>query len=148
MPLRFFAHRPEVLEAFVVFERQQGPHWWTWCSPAEFGHCWVFWCRYYPEPGLLAQRFTTKIEQAAGHLHADTWLAPPEDIAQLLLDQGVTDVLYLERVVKGDGNPVRGMQTCVSVTKAALCIGAPWVLTPWQLHAYLRRQGAASLGKG
>lgn len=33
--------------------------------------------------------------------------------------------------------------TCVGATKKVLGVGAPWVLTPWQLHRYLAR-GAGS----
>lgn len=143
---RFFSALPEAVDAWVVFEPQRSPAWWSVLSPARWGHCWAFWSRYYPQPGLLSERFATKVEMVRGYLHVDTWMVDPEDIAGVLLQQGVTDIVRVRSTVAPGRGPVaRGLITCVTVIKAALGIGAPWVLTPQQLHAYLRRHGAQSL---
>lgn len=60
------------------------------------------------------------------------------DLAAFYRDEGFT-VVETEQGTRPPHGPLAALN-CVGLTKIVLAIGAPMVLTPWQLFRYLRRR--------
>ena len=128
--------------AYVVFAAgKRGTIWSAFCRPG-WGHCWLMLPAHYPEPGLLSDRYTIKIEPQAWGIDWAMWWEDPEEIARQWAVNGETVVRISVAVPPADNwfRP-RGIITCVSVVKAMLGIHNWRLLTPWHLFLYLVREG-------
>lgn len=127
---------------YVVFESVT-THWtiWNWYTEPDWRHCWLMKAAYFPEPGLMAEVFTHKLEPLRWGMDFDFWFAHPEDVSREFLQLGATAVVKVRMEVPRDYLEYvpRGFITCVSVIKAALGIRDWAVWTPKQLFLYLVR---------
>lgn len=138
----------EWLETWVVFSKTSNRYAWdVFCHPT-MGHCWLFWSRYWPEPGPFSRRFTIKAEHTPGGVYQDFTLLDPDDVLAIVKQTRPTDVLSLSVRVQRNRMRYFGLLNCVTVVKAALNIHAPWCLTPSQLHRRLVMMGAKSCMEG
>lgn len=106
-------------------------------------HCWLMLPVYYPEPGLMAEVFTMKVEGLRWGVDTAIWWRDPDTVAKAFHEAGVTAIVEYP-FTSPPGNPrhiKRGPMTCVSLTKAVLQIDDWKVWTPKQLYAYLVRHG-------
>jgi hypothetical protein len=130
--------------AFIVFQgganRGNIPAWFT--KPG-WRHCWLMLPAYYPEPGLMAEVFTMKIESLYWGVDTAVWWRSPEVVASAFMEAGATAIVEFPFTTP-PANPSRtwrGQMNCVTLTKAALLIDDWKVWTPKQLFAYLVRHG-------
>lgn len=129
--------------AYVVFQGGKSrtlPEMFT--SPG-WRHCWLMLPVYYPEPGLMAERFTMKLESLFWGVDTDVWWRPPEVVADAFLEAGATAIVKFPFTTppKDARLTWRGPMTCVTLTKATLLIDEWKVWTPRQLFVYLVRNG-------
>ncbi len=99
---------------------------------------------YHPEPGLMAECFTMKIESLFWGVDTAVWWRTPHEIAGAFSKaKGVTEIVEFPFHSPGPDPQLqwRGPLTCVTLTKAALMINDWKVWTPKQLFGYLVRHG-------
>ena len=109
-------------------------------------HCWIMLPVYYPEPGLMAEVFTKKIESLRWGVDTAVWWRSPEVVSKAFYEAGVTAIVEFPFSIppKNPRDVVwRGPLTCVTLTKAILQINDWRVWTPKQLFAYLVRHGGS-----
>ena len=129
--------------AYVVFQGEtEGIKPIPFTSPG-WRHCWLMLPVYYPEPGLMAEVFTMKIEPLRWGVDTAVWWASPDRVSSSFYEEGVTAIV--EFPFSTPPRPLRstrrGPITCVTLTKAILQINDWKVWTPKQLFAYLVRNG-------
>lgn len=134
----------KALDAYVVFQGGEG-RWWDGFTKRGFRHCWVFYTVYRPSPGLLADRYCSKVEYINSQLDVDVWWGTPEEVCEhFYQDPKTTSILKFRAELPGNrvlGS--RGLMTCVSVAKAILGLSCWEVLTPYQLCRRLLYLGAS-----
>lgn len=138
----------KALDAYIVFQDGQC-RWWDGFTKPGFRHCWVFYTAYKPEPGLMADRYCSKVEYVNSHLDVDVWWGTPEEVCEHFMSDPKTTCILKYRVeLPGNGSVAcRGLMTCVSVSKAILGIGSWEILTPYQLCSRLLYLGATMVRK-
>lgn len=118
------------LKAIVVFHTDGEAHWLGWLLKRGFGHCFV--CL------LLNGKYWVRFDGAYGVPVFDVIAGPDFDLAGYYRSQPGHTVL---ETVQGN-LPIRGpavVANCVGLVKTALCLRAPFVITPWGLYKTLRR---------
>ncbi|MDD9904801.1 MAG: hypothetical protein OXT06_14620 [Rhodospirillaceae bacterium] len=129
------------VRAYIVFQGGVSPHASLWSAFTDPGwrHCWLMLPAYHPAPGLMADRYTLKIEPLRWGIDTEVWWHDPEEVAQHFLDLNVTAVVALDVTTPPPGVPFipRGLMTCVTVIKAALGIRAWHIWTPKALFRYV-----------
>lgn len=130
------------MRAYVVFQSSQTKSSWDFFTDPAWRHCWLMVPAYFPEPGLMADVFTQKIEAARWGVDIDVWWADPEDVAQEFYAIGATAIVAVDVIVPPKGLPwlPRGPISCVTLTKAVLGLKAWNLWTPKQLFGYLLRE--------
>jgi hypothetical protein len=123
---------------FVVFSRSSSyltPWWVRLFTRNNFQHCYAF--RDYHGITLI-------VNHVAQGLLIDATNVKARDCARAwAADKGDTVVLFASQL-KPRYTP-RGVQTCVSVVKSVIGLGAPRILTPQQLYQYLIDNGGVVL---
>ena len=122
----------EIQTWYLFFEpRDRVRHWWHWVLKKDFSHCYV-------------ARETTDGRTFA--ISAMKW-----GIATTFVDCGITDYImhHMERCsavigftvnyTKKEGFKLRGLITCVTLTKAILAV-EDYAITPYQLYDMLCRR--------
>lgn len=137
----------EIKYCYVVFQESILWDRVRWLTSEGFRHCWAFHAVWYPDKGLLSDRYSMKHEVTSRRTDIAVWWASPDEVAASFLDlEEVTDILRVRVDIDREiGYIPRGMLTCVSGTKSLLGVRAWWVLTPKQLYRYLLENGAVSL---
>lgn len=138
-------HRTQT--AYVVFQEssQRNPTLPKWMTSPGFRHCWLMLPVYYPEPGLMAEVFTEKIESLFWGVETAVWWEHPDNAAKAFLELGVTVIVKYPFTSPPPDLKLkaRGPLTCVTLTKAALMIDDWKILTPKALFKYLVRHGGS-----
>ena len=122
----------ELVDWHVIFDGgsgcQFGPaHWLTYLRPG-FRH--VYCARY--DGGRW-----TVLESMTGAVRVWTLpCVPGYDFPDWRASEGAT-VVRLRRWREPHHFRMRGILTCVSLTKFLLGVGAWWIVTPWQLYRHL-----------
>ena len=132
----------------VVFQRRiTRRRWWHLFTGDTWAHCWMVVACPFPEPGLMADYYTLKVDPLPSRLHVDlVWAAPIDVLAALLERDEVTDVVELTLDIGvNEIHCPRASLTCVSVAKAIMGVWWPLIITPRQLHRKLLALGASSV---
>ncbi len=129
--------------AYIVFQgdmAQTMPMPFT--SPG-WRHCWLMLPVYYPEPGLMAEVFTMKIEFLRWGVDTAVWWQSPDVVSAAFYEVGVTAIVEFPFTSPPENTRLtwRGQISCVTLIKAILQINDWKVWTPKQLFAYLVRNG-------
>ncbi len=133
----------KVLNCIVVFQGSDNLGPWQVFAPPGWRHCWIGIATYFPEPGLMANQWTKRIEPTTWGIDVDFHFISLSDAAQQAYRFGATSVLKISVDTTPRRSYVpRGFLSCVSVLKAILGLRACWIVTPKQLHRFLRRNGA------
>ena len=138
----------KILNVIVVFQGSDnlGPL-QIFCERG-WRHCWIGIAVYFPEPGLMANQWTMRIEPVTWGTDVDFNFMSLNDCAQAAYDRGATSVLKMSVDTRPKrGYVPRGFVSCVSVLKSIMGLRACWIVTPKQLHGYLRRNGAIEVEK-
>lgn len=116
------------MKALIVFYAPEHSGKWDWALKKNFKHCFV--CINDGQHWIVVDgwdgRPVVKVIQAAAY-----------DLKTFYEYQEGYSVIE----VSGQEKPLRPfpiLASCVGITKALLCISAPWVFTPWQLYKYLK----------
>ena len=118
------------IDYFVAFGDSNVRHFWDVFTRKGFRHCCVFkWDGYN---WLL-------IDPLGQHLDVNVMPYTSEDDVPYLFKQAGWKVIRYKKTIKPKFI-FRGMLTCVTVCKQVLGIKAAWVVTPWQLHKYIKRR--------
>lgn len=138
-----FANVKKRQTAMVIFQGGETQGMPVPLTSPGFRHVWLVLPAHYPEPGLMAEVFSMKIEYLRWGVDAAIWWRPPEVVAKAFLDAGVTAIIEFPFTAPNDHPRFvkRGLMTCVTLTKAILQIDDWKVWTPKQLFAYLVRHG-------
>ena len=143
MPIASFGGQKKITTAYVVFSGDRRWSFWNWFLEPGFSHCWVIIPIPYPEPGLMASKFSLKIEPLSWGIDTEVWFAEPDVVIESFakLDNVSAIVSY---TFETPGPPkalqgLRGLLTCVSVIKALLGIENHRVWTPGHLFRYILR---------
>jgi hypothetical protein len=121
---------PLYTRALVVFGGGSGVRWLRWLKPG-FRHCFVA-----VDDGiewLTVDSLLHRLEIRASGLASAFDLAAEYRRRALAVIEVVPAPVPLRRA------PL-GLFTCVETAKRLLGIRARWILTPWQLHGWLRRR--------
>lgn len=121
---------PLYARALVVFGGGSGVRWLRWLKPG-FRHCFVA-----VDDGiewLTVDSLLHRLEIRASGLPSAFDLAAEYRRRSLAVVEVVPAPVPLRRA------PL-GLFTCVETAKRLLGIRARWILTPWQLHCWLRRR--------
>ena len=118
------------LDYFIAFGDSDVPHFWDVFTRKGFRHCCAFkWDGYN---WIL-------IDPLGQQLDVNVMPYTSEDDVPHLFKQTGWKVIRYKKTIKPKFI-FRGMLTCVTVCKQVLGIKACWVVTPWQLHNYLKRR--------
>jgi len=139
----------KILSVIVVFQGSDNLGIWQVFAPRGWRHCWIGIGVYFPEPGLMANQWTMRVEPVTWGIDVDFNFISLKDAAQAAYDRGATSVLKMSVDTRPKHAYVpRGFLSCVSVLKAILGLRACWIVTPKQLHGFLRRNGAIEVENG
>lgn len=129
---------------YVVFQASQLWRRFAWFLRDGYQHCWTFQLCHWPEPGLMADEISLKIEVNTAHIDCQAWPERPEVVAAAFLKQPAVTEIWCIDVARPQDLPYipRGFATCVSVTKAIIGMKAPLAITPWQLRQAMLKRGA------
>jgi hypothetical protein len=118
------------IDYYLAFGHSEIPHFWDVFTEDNFRHCCAFkfdgfnWLLVDP----LGQCLDINVMPYSSE----------DDVPQIFKDAGWTIIRYKKTI-----QPkfiFRGVMTCVTVCKQLLGIKACWVVTPKQLHNYIKRR--------
>ena len=118
------------IDCFVAFGDSDIPHFWDVFTKQHFRHCCVFkWDGFN----------WVLIDPLGQQLAFDVMPYTSEDDVPNLFEQAGWKVIRYKNTIKPKFI-FRGILTCVTVCKQVLGIKAAWVVTPLQLHNYIKRK--------
>ena len=118
------------IDYYLAFGDSDIPHFWDVFTQEGFRHCCAFkwdgfnWLLVDP----LGQQLDITVLNYTGE----------DDVPRIFKDAGWTVIRYKKTI-----QPkfiFRGVMTCVTICKQLLGIKACWVVTPKQLHNYIKRR--------
>ncbi len=115
------------MRALVVFT-ESSVHPLSFLLKAGFEHCFVV---------VLSNGNWIRLDGTTGIPEIDYLIGEDFDLAGYFEDQGYR-VIETEQNIVPTRTPVI-LNNCTGLVKAILCIRAPFVITPWRLYLYLRR---------
>ncbi|HEX6143365.1 MAG TPA: hypothetical protein VFZ01_11635 [Geminicoccaceae bacterium] len=136
-PLPALVPLSQVCRPVAVVFVDQGAGFWLRPLKPGYRHCFVA-LRQQPGLWLICDPLKDRIEISAVEVERDVELADIYRAAGHRVWLGTS----LPRAARPRAS-VPGPLTCVAVVKRLIGLGAPWVVTPFQLHRHLLAIGAA-----
>ena len=112
----------------VYYARQATAAWWTrWVDP-QFTHVEVWW--------RLGDQYWVALRPNHSHVTCDVMVGGPA------IGENSVTALQTVSCLRGNTTPLFpvGLKTCVTAVKSVLGIRAAWIVTPRQLHNYIRKR--------
>ena len=124
---------------YVVFTDSQHLRPWHLFNYGDWKHCWLF-CP-------TSNNKVIRINALSTYADLDYWDGSPEEVAQeFICEPNVVDIVKITLpLVKKVSYNVRGILNCVTIVKAFMGLNCWWIMTPQQLHRFLKRKGGRSL---
>jgi len=118
------------IDYFIAFGHSDVRHFWDVFTQKGFRHCCAF--KFDGFNWLL-------VDPLGQCLDINIMPYTSEDDVPYIFRQAGWTVIRYKKTIKPQFI-FRGVLTCVTVCKQLLGIKACWVVTPWQLHNYIKRR--------